>query len=218
MDIINLKQVSKVYLGSISAIENISFSIERGELVFLAGHSGAGKSTILKLIAGIETASSGNVIVNGFDLSTTKLNHRTFIRQHIGFIFQDHKILYDRNVFDNVRLSLDIMEYPEHIIKKRVLSALQSVGLEDKIKATPESLSGGEQQRVAIARAIVNEPQILFADEPTGNLDSVNSASIMDLLLGLADETGATLIVVTHDKSLAEKGDRTLTIKDGVIV
>ncbi len=215
MDIINLKQVSKVYLGSISAIENISFSIERGELVFLAGHSGAGKSTILKLIAGIETASSGNVIVNGFDLSTTKLNHRTFIRQHIGFIFQDHKILYDRNVFDNVRLSLDIMEYPEHIIKKRVLSALQSVGLEDKIKATPESLSGGEQQRLCIARAVVHQPKILLADEPTANLDRDNALKILELFKTF-HQAGVTIIISAHDESiLKDYGRRIISISNG---
>ena len=215
MDIINFKQVSKVYLGSISAIENISFSIERGELAFLAGHSGAGKSTILKLIAGIETASSGNVIVNGFDLSTTKLNHRTFIRQHIGFIFQDHKILYDRNVFDNVRLSLDIMEYPEHIIKKRVLSALQSVGLEDKIKAIPESLSGGEQQRLCIARAVVHQPKILLADEPTANLDRDNALKILELFKTF-HQAGVTIIISAHDESiLKDYGRRIISLSNG---
>ncbi len=214
-NIIKFEQVSKIYSGSISAIENISFSIDRGELVFLAGHSGAGKSTILKLIAGIETASSGNVIVNRFDLSTTKLNHRTFIRQHIGFIFQDHKILYDRNVFDNVRLSLDIMEYPEHIIKERVLSALQNVGLEDKIKSTPESLSGGEQQRLCIARAVVHQPKILLADEPTANLDRDNALKILELFKTF-HKAGVTIIISAHDESiLNDYGRRIISLSHG---
>ena len=213
--IINFEQVSKIYSRSISAIENISFSIDRGELVFLAGHSGAGKSTILKLIAGIETASSGNVIVNGFDLTTTKLNHRTFIRQHIGFIFQDHKILYDRNVFDNVRISLDIMEYPEHIIKERVVSALQSVGLKDKIKSTPESLSGGEQQRLCIARAVVHQPKILLADEPTANLDRDNALKILELFKTF-HQAGVTIIISAHDESiLNDYGRRIISLSHG---
>ena len=128
--IIVFEQVNKIYPGNITAIQNLSLGIERGELVFLAGPSGAGKSTILKLIAGIETASSGSVIVNGFELAETKINHRTFIRQHIGFIFQDHKILFDRNVFENVRLPLDILGYPESEIKERVRRLLWLVARE----------------------------------------------------------------------------------------
>ena len=185
--IIVFEQVNKIYPGNITAIQNLSLGIERGELVFLAGPSGAGKSTILKLIAGIETASSGSVIVNGFELAETKINHRTFIRQHIGFIFQDHKILFDRNVFENVRLPLDILGYPESEIKERVLSALTSVGLEHKIKATPQQLSGGEQQRLCIARAVVHQPKILIADEPTANLDRDNALRILELFKNLTN-------------------------------
>lgn len=199
--IIVFEQVSKIYPGNISAIQNISLSIDRGELVFLAGHSGAGKSTILKLIAGIETATEGSVVVNGFELSQTKLNHRTFIRQHIGFIFQDHKILFDRNVFDNVRLSLDILGYPAKIVKERVMHALNSVGLEHKAWVMPQQLSGGEQQRLCIARAVVHNPKILIADEPTANLDRDNALRILELFK-MFHKAGVTLLISAHDESI----------------
>jgi cell division transport system ATP-binding protein len=213
--IIIFEQVSKIYPGSITAIQNITFNIDRGELVFLAGHSGAGKSTILKLIAGIETASTGNVIVNGFDLSETKLNHRTFIRQHIGFIFQDHKILYDRNVFNNVRLPLDIMGYPESIIQERVMSALKNVGLEHKTRVTPERLSGGEQQRLCIARAVVHQPKILIADEPTANLDRDNALRILELFK-IFHQAGVTILISAHDESiLNDYGKRIISLSQG---
>ncbi len=213
--IINLEQVSKVYPGNITAIQNISLSIDRGELVFLAGPSGAGKSTILKLVAGIETASSGNVIVNGFELSQTKLNQRTFIRQHIGFIFQDHKILYDRDVFDNVRLPLDILGYPESEVKERVMSALKSVGLEHKTKITPLQLSGGEQQRLCIARAVVHQPKILIADEPTANLDRDNALKILELFKTF-HQAGVTILISAHDESiLNDYGKRIIRLSQG---
>lgn len=213
--IIIFEQVSKIYPGNITAIQNISLSVDRGELVFLAGHSGAGKSTILKLIAGIETASEGNVVVNGFELSTTKLNHRTFIRQHIGFIFQDHKILYDRDVFDNVRLPLDILGYPESVVNERVMSALKSVGLEHKTRVTPQQLSGGEQQRLCIARAVVHQPKILIADEPTANLDRDNALRILELFKTF-HQAGVTIIISAHDESiLNDYGKRIIRLSHG---
>lgn len=199
--IIIFEQVNKTYPGNINAIHNISLSVDRGELVFLAGHSGAGKSTVLKLIAGIETATEGNVVVNGISLSETKLNHRTFIRQHIGFIFQDHKILFDRNVFDNVRLPLDILGYPESVVKERVMHALKSVGLEHKTLVTPLQLSGGEQQRLCIARAVVHQPKILIADEPTANLDRDNALRILELFKTF-HKAGVTIIISAHDESI----------------
>ena len=199
--IIIFEQVSKTYLGNIDAIHNISLSIDKGELVFLSGHSGAGKSTILKLIAGIETATSGNVIVNNFELSKTKLNHRTFIRQHIGFVFQDHKILFDRNVFDNVRIPLDILGYKEKFIKERVTHTLISVGLEHKAKLIPKQLSGGEQQRLCIARAIIHQPKILIADEPTANLDRDNALRILELFKSF-HKAGVTIVISAHDESI----------------
>ena len=213
--IIIFDQVSKVYPGEIAAIQNISLSIDRGELVFLAGHSGAGKSTILKLIAGIETATEGSVVINGFEFAKTKLNQRTFIRQHIGFIFQDHKILFDRNVFDNVRLPLDILGYPNSKIKERVLHALASVGLEHKQSAAPQQLSGGEQQRLCIARAIIHQPKILLADEPTANLDRDNALRILELFKTF-HQAGVTIIISAHDESiLSDYGKRIIRLKMG---
>ncbi|MCX8514313.1 MAG: ATP-binding cassette domain-containing protein [Burkholderiales bacterium] len=213
--IIVFNQVSKIYPGNIAAIQNISLSIDRGELVFLAGHSGAGKTTILKLIAGIETSTTGSVRVNNFELSTTKTNHRTFIRQHIGFIFQDHKILYDRNVYENVRLPLDILGYSEKKIKERVVYALASVGLENKIYSQPQQLSGGEQQRLCIARAIIHQPKILLADEPTANLDRDNALRTLELFKTF-HKAGVTIVISAHDESiLNDYGKRIIRLNMG---
>jgi cell division transport system ATP-binding protein len=213
--IISFDQVYKKYCKNINAIENLSLSINRGELVFLAGPSGAGKSTILKLIAGIEPTSDGNLIVNKINLSKTVQNHRTLIRQHIGFIFQDHKILFDRNVFDNVRLPLDLLGYSYSEIKSRTKKALEHVGLSDKIKSMPEQLSGGEQQRLCIARAVVHRPKILLADEPTANLDRENALKILELLK-MFHKSGVTIVISAHDESLLnDYGKRIIRINNG---
>ena len=212
--IISFDQVSKKY-NDIMALENLSLSIERAELVFLAGPSGSGKSTILKLIAGIETTPYGSIIVNNINLTNTNQNHRTFIRQHIGFIFQDHKILFDRSVFDNVRLPLDILGYSDHEIKERTKKALEHVGLAHKIKAMPQELSGGEQQRLCIARAVVHRPKILLADEPTANLDRDNALKILELLK-IFHKAGVTIIMSAHDESiLSDYGKRVIRINNG---
>lgn len=214
-NIVEFRQVSKSYKGELKALDNLSFEIERGELVFLAGHSGSGKSTILKLIAGIETATSGSVIVNGIGLDSTSQNHRTFIRQHIGFIFQDHKILFDRSVFDNVRLPLDIMGYSDNVIRERVMNALGSVGLEQKYKLYPQQLSGGEQQRLCIARAVIHQPQILIADEPTANLDRDNALKILELFKSF-HKASATVIISAHDETiLSDYGKRIIHLTQG---
>lgn len=214
-NIVEFNEVSKTYKGDLVALDNLSFDIERGELVFLAGHSGSGKSTILKLIAGIETATSGSVTVNGIELDTTSQNHRTFIRQHIGFIFQDHKILFDRSVFDNVRLPLDIMAYGEHEVRERVMNALESVGLESKYKLHPQQLSGGEQQRLCIARAVIHQPQILIADEPTANLDRDNALKILELFKSF-HKASATVIISAHDETiLNDYGKRIIHLTHG---
>jgi cell division transport system ATP-binding protein len=214
-NIIQFQQVNKTYPGDLIALDNVSFDIERGEMVFLAGHSGSGKSTILKLIAGIESASSGSVLVNGIELNTTSQNHRTFIRHHIGFVFQDHKILFDRSVFDNVRLPLDIMAYNETEVRDRVMNALESVGLEQKYKLHPQQLSGGEQQRLCIARAVIHQPQILIADEPTANLDRDNALKILELFKSF-HKASATVIISAHDESiLSDYGKRIMRMTDG---
>lgn len=214
-NIVEFKGVCKSYKGDLVALDNLTFEIERGELVFLAGHSGSGKSTILKLIAGIESATSGSVMVNGIELADTSLNHRTFIRQHIGFIFQDHKILFDRNVFDNVRLPLDILAYNGNEIRDRVMNSLESVGLANKYKLRPEQLSGGEQQRLCIARAVIHQPQILIADEPTANLDRDNALKILELFKSF-HQAGATVIISAHDESiLSDYGKRIIHLTNG---
>jgi cell division transport system ATP-binding protein len=213
--IISFNQVCKKYYSDINAIENLSLTIKRGELVFLAGPSGAGKSTILKLIAGIEPTSEGTVVVNNINLSKTAQNHRTFIRQHIGFIFQDHKILFDRNVFDNVRLPLDLLGYSYSEIKSRTYKALEHVGLAHKIKSMPQQLSGGEQQRLCIARAVVHRPKILLADEPTANLDRENALKILELLK-MFHQSGVTIVISAHDESLLnDYGKRIIRINNG---
>lgn len=214
-NIIEFNEVSKLYKGDLLALDNLSFEIERGELVFLAGHSGSGKSTILKLIAGIETATAGQVVVNGIELDNTSQNHRTFIRQHIGFIFQDHKILFDRNVFNNVRLPLDIMAYSKNEVRERVMHALESVGLENKHKLHPQQLSGGEQQRLCIARAVIHQPQILIADEPTANLDRDNALKILELFKSF-HRASATVIISAHDETiLSDYGKRIIRLSGG---
>jgi cell division transport system ATP-binding protein len=215
-EIIKFQQVVKKYSGDITALNGVSFSVEQGELVFLAGHSGAGKSTIFKLIAGSELATSGSVVVNNVNLATLSQNNRTFIRQHIGMVFQDHKILYDRNVFDNVRLPLDIVgDYSEAEVKTRVVKALESVGLEHKINMTPEQLSGGEQQRLCIARAIIHQPKILLADEPTANLDRANALKILELFKQF-HQSGVTIIISAHDESLlSDYGKRIIRLNKG---
>lgn len=214
--IIYFEQVSKNYPGNITALNNLSFSIDKGELVFLAGHSGAGKSTLLKLIAGIQTATSGNVVVNGINLTQISQNHRTFIRQHIGIVFQDHKILFDRSVRDNVRLPLDISgNYSEKETLERVEKALINVGLEHKINSHPLQLSGGEQQRLCIARAIVHQPKILLADEPTANLDRANALNILELFKNF-HKAGVTLVISAHDESLlSDYGKRIIRLSNG---
>lgn len=214
--IIQFNQVTKSYNSTINALNNISFHITKGELVFLAGHSGAGKSTILKLIAGIEIPSNGSVIINGINLAKISQNQRTFIRQHVGIVFQDHKILYDRNVFDNVRLGLDITGlYNKEETIERVTHALSAVGLEEKIKAHPQELSGGEQQRLCIARAVVHKPKILLADEPTANLDRENAMKILELFKAF-HKAGVTIIISAHDESLLnDYGKRILHLNNG---
>lgn len=201
---IRFEQVSKVYPGSQRALQKVSFQLAHGKMAFLTGHSGAGKSTLLKLITAMERPSDGKVWVNGDDIS--RINHRKipYLRRQMGVIFQDHKLLMDRTVFDNVALPLVIEGYSMHNIKRRVAAALDKVGLLDKAKCTPVSLSGGEQQRVGIARAVVNKPSILIADEPTGNLDPALSLEIFRLFEEF-NRVGVAVLIASHDLSLIAK-------------
>ena len=215
---IRFNNVSKRYENGHDALKHINVTLDKGEMAFLTGHSGAGKSTLLKLITLVERSTRGEVIVN--DINLTKVSNRKipFVRRNIGMIFQDHRLLYDRTVFDNVALPLIIAGHPHREIGRRVRAALDKVGLLKKEKLEPIMLSGGEQQRVGIARAVVNKPPILLADEPTGNLDPELSAEIMGLFQQF-NQVGVSLLVASHDLGLiARLKYRTITLKDGMLV
>lgn len=194
---IKFDQVSKRYPKSHEALKNVSFDINQGELAFVKGHSGAGKSTLLKLIAAIEQPSSGTVLINNQNISQLRTAAIPFLRRKFGLIFQDSKLLYDRNCYENVALPLYINGITGSEAGKRIRAALDKVGLLQKEKAMPVTLSGGEQQRLAIARAVVSRPAILIADEPTANLDEQYSAEIMSIFLAF-QQVGVTVIIATH--------------------
>lgn len=198
---IQFDNVYKTYGRGQDALRNVSFTIDEGEFVFLTGHSGAGKSTLLRLVALIEAVSRGQVIVDGRNLDRIRPAEIPFYRRRIGFIFQEHRLLPDRSVFDNVALPLVVAGHRTTEINKRVRAALDKVGLLSKEKTSPRTLSSGEQQRVGIARAVVNRPQILLADEPTGNLDPALSIDILKLF-GQFNDIGVTVVIATHDLEL----------------
>lgn len=215
---IELTDVRKEYSKGVAALNGVNLKIEQGEFVFIVGDSGSGKSTLIKLIMKELEPTAGSIVVNGQDLG--KLKHRKIpmYRRGIGVVYQDFRLLKDRNIYDNIAFAQRVIETSPRIIKKKVPAALSLVGLAQKYKSFPKELSGGEQQRVAIARAIVNEPAILLADEPTGNLDPTNSWEIMKLLEE-ANDRGTTVLVVTHNQEIVnEMQKRVVTMKKGVIV
>ena len=215
---IQFSAVAKRYPDGHEALRDVTFEVGAGELVVVTGHSGAGKSTLLKLVSGIERATRGSVVVNGQNLSSLGETALAILRRHIGFVFQDHKLLFDRPVWDNVALPLRIAGAGSEDAGRRVRAALDKVGLLGREKAMPITLSGGEQQRVCIARAIVNRPAILVADEPTGNLDAQSSRAILDLFVSF-NRVGVTVLLSTHDESsLAQLGGRRLAIANGQLV
>ncbi|HSN17000.1 MAG TPA: cell division ATP-binding protein FtsE [Gammaproteobacteria bacterium] len=212
---ISFQGVGKRYDGGNEALSDVSFQVERGEMAFLTGPSGAGKSTLLKLVALIERPSRGQVIVNGQNLAGIRRRQLPFYRRQIGVVFQDHKLLNDRSVFDNVALPLVITGAEPAEIAKRVRASLDLVGLLHKEKALPITLSTGEQQRVGIARAVVYRPAILIADEPTGNLDPELSLEVMQLFKRL-NQVGATVLIASHDRGLVEQfAARVFNLKAG---
>ncbi len=212
---ITFSQVNKRYPGGYQALKNVSFNIAEGEMVFLTGHSGAGKSTLLKLVAAIERPNSGSVLVNNQNVGVLKERALPFLRRNLGIIFQDHKLLFDRSVFDNVMLPLQICGFDRRESAKRVRAALDKVGLLKREKSNPISLSGGEQQRLCIARAIVNRPSIMLADEPTGNLDVAYAQEIMEIFRSF-HQVGVTLLISTHDTNvLKDTGVRVLSLDHG---
>lgn len=215
---IHFENVSKRYPNGHDALNHINMHLDAGEMAFLTGHSGAGKSTMLKLISLVERATRGEVYVNGRALSKEPNRKIPYIRRDIGMIFQDHRLLFDRTVFDNVALPLIIAGTPHRDIGRRVRAALDKVGLLGKEKLDPIMLSGGEQQRVGIARAVVTKPPIILADEPTGNLDPELSGEIMSLFQQF-NQVGVSLLIASHDLGLiARMRYRTVTLKGGSLV
>ncbi|MGF1886431.1 cell division ATP-binding protein FtsE [Photobacterium profundum] len=198
---IRFQQVSKAYRGGSQALQKVDFHLRSADMAFLTGHSGAGKSTLLKLICAIERPSDGHIFFNGHE--TTRIDNKQipFLRRNIGIIFQDHKLLMDSSVYDNVALPLRVEQVSENDVKRRVSAALDKVGLLDKARCLPIQLSGGEQQRVGIARAVVNKPMLLLADEPTGNLDAELSQQVMRLFEEF-NRVGVCVLMATHDTSL----------------
>ena len=216
--VIFLDNVSKAYTTGSPALNNISLSIGRGEFVFIVGETGSGKSTLIKLLLRELTATSGSVYVMGHDLARLKHNQVPKFRRNIGVVFQDFRLLNDRNVYENVAFAQRIVETPPAEIRRNVPTILATVGLAGKYKAKTNQLSGGEQQRVAMARALINNPSILLADEPTGNLDPRNSWEIMRLLEEI-NASGTTVVVVTHNREIVNAmKKRVVTMKKGVIV
>ncbi len=214
---IRFDNISKRYPGGFEALSRVSFHLPRGKLAYLTGHSGAGKSTLLKLIALIERPSRGQIILDGVNLNNIRNKRIPQIRRNIGIIFQNHHLLYDRPVFDNVAMPLVIQGYRHRETRKRVRAALDQVGLLNKEKVDPITLSGGEQQRVGIARAIVHKPALLLADEPTGNLDPELSREIMELFARF-NLFGTTVLIASHDLDLIKQMKfPTISLNKGMI-
>ena len=215
---IEFKNVSKRFEGGFEALRNVNMQLGEGEMAFLTGHSGAGKSTLLKIISLIEKPSRGQALLNRINLKTVSKHRVPYIRRNIGIIFQDHQLLFDRSIFDNVALPLTIQGYRHQEIAKRTRAALDKVGLLHKEKVMPITLSGGEQQRVGIARAVVHKPMLLLADEPTGNLDPVLSREIMQIFVDF-HQVGVSVLVASHDLSLIDELQKpVLTLNRGQMV
>ena len=215
---IELKEVTKEYSKGIAALNGINLKIDQGEFVFIVGDSGSGKSTLIRLLLKELEPTSGSITVMKKNLGKMRYKSVPFYRRKIGVVFQDFRLLQDRNVYENIAFALRVTETPTRVLKTKVPAALSLVGLAQKYKSYPKELSGGEQQRVAIARAIVNEPSILLADEPTGNLDPANSWEIMKLLEE-ANNRGTTVIVVTHNHEIVNAMQkRVVTMQKGNIV
>ena len=215
---IEFHNVTKRYEGGYEALSNVSLKLDDGDMAFLTGHSGAGKSTLLKIIALIEKPTRGQALLNRINLNNLARHRVPYIRRNIGIIFQDHQLLFDRPVFDNVALPLQIQGYRPQEIAKRTRAALDKVGLLNKEKSLPITLSGGEQQRVGIARAVVHKPMLLLADEPTGNLDPVLSREIMEIFVDF-NQVGVTVLVASHDLGLIEELDKPrITLNNGQVI
>lgn len=215
---IELSHVSKTYKSGNKAVRNISLTIQDGEFVFVVGRSGSGKSTLMKLLLKELEPTKGRIVVNDMDLGRMPRRYIPKYRRKLGVVFQDFRLLKDLTVFENVAFAQRVMGVPSRVIRENVPEMLRLVGLSSKYKAYPRQLSGGEQQRVAIARALINNPEVLLADEPTGNLDSFNTHEIMNLLEEI-NQRGTTVVVVTHSREMvAEMNKRVITMDRGSII
>lgn len=213
-----MENISKIYPGGSVALQDVNVHIEPGEFVFLVGPSGAGKSTFIKLLFREVLPTEGSIYVDGIDLLNLKHDEIPYMRRKLGIIFQDYRLLPDRTVYENVAFAMEVIETPRRKIKRTVLNVLDLVGLRSRANSYPNELSGGEQQRIAIARAIVNNPRLVIADEPTGNLDPETSWEIMQIFKEI-NETGTTIIMATHDKDIVDAmGKRVIAIEKGNIV
>jgi cell division transport system ATP-binding protein len=216
--LVSFNRVGKRYPDGYEALREASFAIEAGEFAFLTGHSGAGKTTALKLIPAIERATTGAILVNGQNVGALRDAALPFLRRGLGLVFQDQKLLHDRNVFENAMLPLQICGEPPREAARRARAALDKVGLAGREKAMPVMLSGGEQQRLCIARAVVNRPGLLLADEPTANLDSAAASEVMEIFRAF-NQVGVTVLVATHDAALVQRfGTRAVRLDHGRVL
>lgn len=215
---IEFKNVSKTYDNKNFILKNVNLKIEDGEFVFIVGHSGAGKTTLTKLLMREEKISDGRLLINNFRLDKMRESKVPYLRRTMGVVFQDFRLFPKKTVYENVAFAMQVIGTPKRVIKKNVPVFIEAVGLKDRINAFPDQLSGGEKQRVALARALANNPRILIADEPTGNIDPEMSLDIMRLLIALNEQLGKTIIVVTHERELVDRfKKRVITLKDGVV-
>jgi cell division ATP-binding protein FtsE len=213
--VIRFSNVNKAYPNGAMALKDVSFHVSKGEFVFLTGHSGAGKSTIMKVLFAEQRPSAGEVRVSGYNVTTIRPDDVPRLRRRLGVVFQDFRLLEDRTAAENIAFALEVTGARTDTIAARVMRVLTQVGLSAKSRAYPRELSGGEQQRVAIAVALANEPEVILADEPTGELDSGSAAEIFELLRRLNRELGVTIVVATHDPLVSSQVSRTVSIRDG---
>ena len=215
---IEFKNVSKTYDKKNYILKDVNLKIDDGEFVFIVGHSGAGKTTLTKLLLREEKISDGRLLINNFRLDKMRESKVPYLRRTMGIVFQDFRLFPKKTVYENVAFAMQVIGTPKKVIKKNVPIFLNSVGLGDRMNAFPDQLSGGEKQRVALARALANNAQIIIADEPTGNIDPEMSLEIMRLLIALNEQLGKTVIVVTHERDLVDRFQkRVITLKDGVV-
>ena len=218
MNLIEVKNVYKQYKNGVTALSDITLSIPKGDFVFVIGSTASGKSTLIKLLYRQEKPSRGEVYVGGINVSKLRNRKVYKLRRKLGIVFQDYKLLQNLTVFENVAFALEIYGLPENEVRKKVMNAIEKVGLKEKFRSYPDQLSGGEQQRVSIARAIVNNPKILICDEPTGNLDPTTSMGIMEIINKI-NEDGTTVIMATHDKDIVNYyKKRVIKLEKGILV